>query len=103
MPAPRQVLGVGLGVKAFSRDLSLGPELERSMVTKKIDVRGWVKDWSEKDMTGVPDGQAVEYLLKLENTVFRGVKDVQGGRFATENMMKKKECDRQAEVFRKKI
>ena len=62
----------GLGSGTFAGPPTFGPNRKENWAARKMDIKGMVKDWPMREMTGLNDEQATEF----QNTWPKELKDV---------------------------
>ena len=56
----------GLGSGTFAWPPPLGQNGKEAWMPRKIDIKGWVEDWSQKEATGLTNDRTMEHTGELE-------------------------------------
>ena len=74
-----------LGSGTFARPPPLGPNWKGNWEPRASEIKGWLKDWPLKDLTGHHDEQLRDALAQLGSSMTKKVKDCVHWAYSQEN------------------
>ena len=77
--------GVGLGSGTFARLPRLGQNWREVWLLRKIEVKGWVEDWSQRELTGSTQDQAMCQLNHLESILTEEIREALDWTYSEDN------------------